>query len=185
MLILALVVLLTGAEIAYSPLLVIYVFVGVVAFCGIGSMLGSYTDSRDGAVTASNAIGLPLLFLSETFISLEQLPGKAVFEAAEAVGVVSEDERAMALIRAAEPLSVSADALEAGLYADLEDRQRLTAVETRWDPDDLLAQYNLSLAQTALFDATELRVRSSDPKALVSAIKRLRLMYEIHAPGKM
>ncbi|NGM67454.1 ABC transporter permease [Natronolimnobius sp. AArcel1] len=74
-LILALVVLLTGAEIAYSPLLVIYVFVGVVAFCGIGSMLGSYTDSRDGAVTASNAIGLPLLFLSETFISLEQLPG--------------------------------------------------------------------------------------------------------------
>ncbi|NGM69519.1 DUF790 family protein [Natronolimnobius sp. AArcel1] len=108
---------------------------------------------------------------------------KAVFEAAEAVGVVSEDERAMALIRAAEPLSVSADALEAGLYADLEDRQRLTAVETRWDPDDLLAQYNLSLAQTALFDATEVRVRSSDPKALISAIKRLRLMYEIHAPN--
>ncbi|HKL28728.1 MAG TPA: DUF790 family protein, partial [Natrialbaceae archaeon] len=37
----------------------------------------------------------------------------------------------------------------------------------------------LSLAQTALFDATEVRVRSSDPKALVSAVKRLRLMYEI------
>ncbi len=50
-------------------------------------------------------------------------------------------------------------------------------------PDDLLAQYNLSLAQTALFDATEVRVRSSDPKALVSAVKRLRLMYEIHAPA--
>ncbi len=47
------------------------------------------------------------------------------------------------------------------------------------DPDGLVAQYNLSLAQTALFDATELRVRSSDPKALISAIKRLRLMYEI------
>ncbi|AEH37235.1 ABC transporter permease [Halopiger xanaduensis] len=75
LLILALVVLLTGAEIAFSPLLVPYVLVGVVCFCGIGAMLGSYTDSQDGAVTASNAIGLPLLFLSETFISLEQLPG--------------------------------------------------------------------------------------------------------------
>ncbi|OVE85544.1 ABC transporter permease [Natronolimnobius baerhuensis] len=75
LLILALVVLLTGANITYSPLLIPYVLVGVVAFCGIGAMLGSYTDSQDGAITASNAIGLPLLFLSETFISLEQLPG--------------------------------------------------------------------------------------------------------------
>ncbi|SFB96305.1 hypothetical protein SAMN05444422_103258 [Halobiforma haloterrestris] len=104
---------------------------------------------------------------------------RAAFEAAEAVGVVSEEERAMALVRAGESLPVSADDLERSLYADLEERQVLTAVEPRWDPDGLLAQYNLSLAQTALFDATELRVRSSDPKALVSAIKRLRLMYEI------
>ncbi|NUB91453.1 ABC transporter permease [Haloterrigena sp. SYSU A558-1] len=75
LLILAMVVVLTGAEIAFSPLLVPYILVGVVAFCGVGAMLGSYTDSQDGAVAASNAIGLPLLFLSETFVSLEQLPG--------------------------------------------------------------------------------------------------------------
>ncbi|QLK25628.1 ABC transporter permease [Natrinema zhouii] len=74
LLILGLVVLLTGAEIAFSPLLVPYILVGVVCFCGVGAMLGSYTDSQDGAVAASNAIGLPLLFLSETFISLSQLP---------------------------------------------------------------------------------------------------------------
>ncbi|WP_222918844.1 DUF790 family protein [Natrinema sp. SYSU A 869] len=104
---------------------------------------------------------------------------RAAFKAAEAVGVVTADERAMALIRASESLDVSADDLETALYADLEERQVLTAVEPRWDPDGLVAQYNLSLAQTALFDATELRVRSSDPKALISAIKRLRLMYEI------
>ncbi|WP_436343853.1 DUF790 family protein [Natronorubrum sp. FCH18a] len=104
---------------------------------------------------------------------------KAAFEAAEAVGVVSEDERAMALVRAGESLGVSADDLERALYADLEERQVLTEAGSPWDPDDLVAQYNLSLAQTALFDATEIRVRSSDPKALVSAIKRLRLMYEI------
>ncbi|KDE60393.1 ABC transporter permease [Halostagnicola sp. A56] len=75
LLILVLVVVLTGAQIAFSPLVVAYILVGVVCFCGIGSMLGSYTDSQDGAVAASNAIGLPLLFLSETFIPLEQLPG--------------------------------------------------------------------------------------------------------------
>ncbi|ELY95858.1 DUF790 family protein [Natrialba taiwanensis] len=107
---------------------------------------------------------------------------KAAFEAAESVDVVDRDERAMALIRAGESLSLSADELEHALYADLDDRQVLASVEPRWDPDGLLAQYNLSLAQTALFDATEVRVRSNDPKALVSAIKRLRLMYEIHNP---
>ncbi|WP_254767661.1 ABC transporter permease [Salinilacihabitans rarus] len=75
LLILALVVALTGAEIAFSALLVPYVLVGVVCFCGVGALLGSYTDSRDGAVAASNALGLPLLFLSETFVPLSQLPG--------------------------------------------------------------------------------------------------------------
>ncbi|ELY94159.1 hypothetical protein C483_03305 [Natrialba hulunbeirensis JCM 10989] len=107
---------------------------------------------------------------------------RAVFQAADAVGVVTDDERAMALIRAGESLGLSADVLESTLYADLDERQVLAEVASRWDPDALLAQYNLSLAQTALFDATELRVRSSDPKALVSAVKRLRLMYEIRNP---
>ncbi|ELZ10022.1 ABC transporter permease [Natrialba aegyptia] len=74
LLILGLVIVLTGAEIAFSPLLVPYILVGVVCFCGVGAILGSYTDSQDGAVAASNGIGLPLLFLSETFITLEQLP---------------------------------------------------------------------------------------------------------------
>ncbi|NKE37959.1 DUF790 family protein [Natronococcus sp. JC468] len=104
---------------------------------------------------------------------------KTTFEAAEAVGVVTEAERETALDRAADGLGLSTAALERALYADLEERQVLEAVDPRWDPDGLVAQYNLSLAQTALFDAIELRVRSSDPKALVSAIKRLRLMYEI------
>ncbi|WP_293032183.1 DUF790 family protein [Natronococcus sp.] len=104
---------------------------------------------------------------------------KTAFEAAEDVGVVTAEEREAALSQAADGLGLSPDDLERALYADLEERQVLEAVDPRWDPDGLVAQYNLSLAQTALFDATELRVRSSDPKALVSAIKRLRLMYEI------
>jgi len=104
---------------------------------------------------------------------------KRVFEAAETVGVVTERERERALTRAADRLGVGADALESALYADLDDRQILAAVDARWSPAELVAQYNLSLAQTALFDATEMRIRSSDPKAVVSAVKRLRLMYEI------
>ncbi len=75
LLILGLVIALTGAEIVFTPVLIVYVLIGVICFCGMGAILGSYTDSQDGAIAASNAIGLPLLFLSETFIALEQLPG--------------------------------------------------------------------------------------------------------------
>ncbi len=104
---------------------------------------------------------------------------RAAFEAAEAVGVVTEADRERALARAGDALGVSPDALARSLYADRDSRQLLAAVDPPWDPDGLVAQYNLSLAQTALFDATEVRVRSTEPRELISAVKRLRLMYEI------
>jgi hypothetical protein len=104
---------------------------------------------------------------------------RAAFEAAEERGVVTEAERDAALAAAGERLHVAPDAVADALYADLESRQVLAEFDPRWSPADLREQYDLSLAQTALFDATEVRVRSSDPKALVSAVKRLRLMYEI------
>jgi len=104
---------------------------------------------------------------------------RRAFRAAESVGVVSEDGRRTALSRAADEFGVEGAELETALYADREDRQVLTELAVPYSPAELVAQYNLSLAQTALFDATEMRVRSSDPKALVSVVKRLRLMYEI------
>jgi predicted nuclease of restriction endonuclease-like RecB superfamily len=104
---------------------------------------------------------------------------RAAFEAAETVGVVTESERATALERAAGRLDAAPDAVADSLYADLESRQVLAAFDPRYDPDSLVAQYDLSLAQTALFDATEVRVRSAEPKELVSAVKRLWLMYEV------
>jgi len=125
-----------------------------------------------------------LLEREATFETESPLPPerarRRAFEAAETVGVVTADERETALSRAAEQLGVEPEAVERSLYADLESRQVLRSVDARWDPDALLAQYDLSLAQTALFDATEVRVRSSDPKTLVSAVKRLGLLYEIH-----
>ncbi|MFB6086925.1 MAG: DUF790 family protein, partial [Haloarculaceae archaeon] len=101
------------------------------------------------------------------------------FAAAEDVGVVTEAEREAALDRAAEDLRATPGDVDESLYADRDEREVLTSFDAPWSPPQLLAQYNLSLAQTALFDATEVRVRSSDPKALVSAAKRLGLMYEI------
>ena len=73
-LVIALGVGLTGASVRASPLIVAFVGLGVVCFCGIGALLGRLADSQDGAIAAANAIGLPLLFLSETFVPLSMLP---------------------------------------------------------------------------------------------------------------
>lgn len=43
-------------------------------FCGLGAVIGSVADSQDGVIAASNAIALPLLFLSETFVTPDLLP---------------------------------------------------------------------------------------------------------------
>jgi len=107
---------------------------------------------------------------------------RVAVEAAEAVGVASETEREQAIAQAADSLAVDAERIEASLYADRDCNQELAAFDCRWDPDSLIEQYNLSLAQTALFDATKGRLRSSDPRALITAVKRRGLMYEIKQP---
>jgi len=104
---------------------------------------------------------------------------RAAFEAAEDVGVVTTAERSAALEAAGDRLGTTIEAVERSMFADREVEEVLAALEAEYDPESLRAQYDLSLASTALFDATAARIRSSDPKALVSAIKRLRLMYEI------
>ena len=77
LLVFALVVVATGAEVVLGPetlLVVPYVFLGVVLFCGFGAVLGRVADSQDGVVAASNGVALPLLFLSETFVQPDLLP---------------------------------------------------------------------------------------------------------------
>ncbi len=78
LLILGLVLLVTDATVPLSSelaLLVPFVVLAVVLFCGFGALLGRLADSQDGVIAASNTIALPLLFLSDTFITAEQLPG--------------------------------------------------------------------------------------------------------------
>ncbi|WP_348613640.1 DUF790 family protein [Halobaculum rarum] len=124
-----------------------------------------------------------LLDREATFETRAPLPPRRArriaFEAAEAVGVTSDEERPAALGRAGDRLGVDPADIDSSLYADRDANQVLAAFDPRWTPAELLVQYDLSLAQTALFDATEVRVRSTDPKALVSAAKRLGLLYEI------
>ncbi|QSG08925.1 ABC transporter permease [Halapricum desulfuricans] len=74
LLLLGLLLAVTGAEIVLSPLLVPFVVAAVALFCGIGAILGALADSQDGVIAASNAIALPLLFLSETFVPPSLLP---------------------------------------------------------------------------------------------------------------
>ncbi|MFW5935631.1 MAG: DUF790 family protein, partial [Halolamina sp.] len=104
---------------------------------------------------------------------------RVAFESAESVGVAGDGERAEALSLAADRLGIDAATVARSLYADREVNQVLASFEPRWGPETLLEQYNLSLAQTALFDAIEISVRGSEPAALVSAVKRLGLMYEV------
>ena len=54
--------------------LILFIFLGSFLFCNIGVILGSITKSQDGAITASNSVALPLLFLSDTFIPLNVFP---------------------------------------------------------------------------------------------------------------
>lgn len=155
---------------------------------GVGETRGALEDRLDALEADADDFKLvrglaALVERDATFRTRAPVPPerarRVAFEAAEAVGVVTEADREAALDRAADRLGVSSDAVEASLYADRDANEVLTEFDPRWDPDGLIEQYNLSLAQTALFDATEVRVRSTDPKALVSAVKRLRLMYEI------
>ncbi|MFB6198595.1 MAG: ABC transporter permease, partial [Halobacteriaceae archaeon] len=57
-----------------SPLLLPFIVLAVVVFCGLGALLGRIADSQDGVIAASNAVALPLVFLSETFITPDMLP---------------------------------------------------------------------------------------------------------------
>jgi ABC-2 type transport system permease protein len=76
-LLLVLTVLVTGTTVPLAaPTLLFLPFVafGVVVFCGLGAVIGRLAGSQDGVIAASNAVALPLLFLSETFVTPDLLP---------------------------------------------------------------------------------------------------------------
>ncbi|MDX1748195.1 MAG: DUF790 family protein, partial [Halobacteriales archaeon] len=138
------------------------------------------TDASDFKLVRGFAKLLEREAVFETRSSIDPEQARRItFATAETVGVVTQSERAEAIEHAAEDLAVPPEAIDSSLFADLDDRQVLTEFEGRWTPAELIDRYNLSLAQTALFNATDVRIRSADPKGLIVAIKRLGLMYEV------
>lgn len=67
-------IVLTNASISYSPLVIVFIVLGVGVFSGIGAVIGRLVESQDGAIAASNTLALPLVFLSETFVPPSMLP---------------------------------------------------------------------------------------------------------------
>lgn len=77
LLLLVLLVVATGASVGTGPALVLvvpFIAVATALFCAVGAILGSIADSRDGVIAFSNGLAIPLLFLSEAFLTREMLP---------------------------------------------------------------------------------------------------------------
>lgn len=74
-LIVALLVAFGNTPLPRSPIIPLFIVFGVVVFAGIGAFLGRVAQTQDGAIAASNTIALPMLFLAETFVPPEFLPG--------------------------------------------------------------------------------------------------------------
>jgi predicted nuclease of restriction endonuclease-like RecB superfamily len=96
------------------------------------------------------------------------------------------EDRSKSIARAAADLGITPEAAEASMFADLESE----LIISRFDPPKpaaLLEEYNLSLAQTLLFKATEMRFKaSSKHKEVLRAVKRLGLMYSAgHDAGRL
>ncbi len=112
---------------------------------------------------------------------------RAVFEAATAqrrdVALAHAFDRQTVLESAAHRVGVSVEALEAGLFADLESEQRL--VEFRaLSPERLLHRYNVALAQTVLIRARRLVIDLPDEppqryRQIFRYLKFYRLMHRL------
>lgn len=74
--------------------------------------------------------------------------------------------------------------IEAELFSDIVDFQRMTRFEGYESPAALLARYNVGQVQVALFDASELIVRArTDFKIILRRAKLARLMHSIRRIG--
>lgn len=111
---------------------------------------------------------------------------RAVFEAANELGpVTSPALRQQVLEHAASALEITPEECDEGLYADLDDNQRMTAYK-KLKGSALLDRYNLALAQAVLYKATSMHIELGDQDAnllryLFQSLKFFGLMHRIYA----
>lgn len=104
-----------------------------------------------------------------------------IFQTAREFGTpTTSDSRARIIQAVASELGLTVDAVEAYFYADLEGELVLEKFNTL-TASELLAQYNLSLTQTLLFDSTELSFTTSGNwQRTFFLIKKLGLIYDAY-----
>ncbi len=96
-----------------------------------------------------------------------------VFEASAKLGPIIDDARRdAALTQAANALSITAAECDAGLYADLLERQRMTSHKPI-KAQALLHRYNVALAQAVLYRATRLVITLDEEDA-----RKLRYLFQ-------
>ena len=103
---------------------------------------------------------------------------RAVFEESKGF-ITSNEDRKKVLDKTARKLSIEPDDLEKALWADHEGNLVVREFQTI-TAEDLLRQYNLSLAQTLLFRATGMEIQLEDNyQPVFRKIKQLGLIYNI------
>ncbi len=103
---------------------------------------------------------------------------RTVFEECKEI-VTGVEERQKIMGRAASKLSIASEQLEKALWADQEENLVIREFQAL-SPEDLLRQYNLSLAQTLLFKATGMELRiEGNYQHVFRKLKQFGLMYSI------
>jgi len=109
---------------------------------------------------------------------------RTVFSISAEQGIpLTSEEREKILQQAAERMGVSSQEIEATLYADLDSEKVLVSIG-EFLPEELIRQYNLSLAQTLLFSCTKLAFSvTRNWQKIFRAIKFHGLIYTISKFG--
>jgi predicted nuclease of restriction endonuclease-like RecB superfamily len=110
---------------------------------------------------------------------------RKIYNATEKLGLPTTPEQRSRIIEAvALEQKLTPDMVEEFFYADLDSELILERFDALPSPE-LLEEYNLSLTQTLLFDATELNFTASgDWQRIFYAIKKLGLIYEAYQDGR-
>ncbi|MFH0748426.1 MAG: DUF790 family protein [Candidatus Bathyarchaeota archaeon] len=109
---------------------------------------------------------------------------RRLFQIASEKGMpTTEEDRSAIFSIVSKELNVNAEELNESLYGDLDDEMIVSGF-AQTNPMDLLKQYNLSLTQTLLFNASELAFTTSGNwQRIFRQIKWLGLIYTINVSG--
>ena len=104
---------------------------------------------------------------------------RKMFQVTEKLGVPTTFEKRQKILeKVAQEIALPIEAIEENLYSDL-DSELILEKSTPPTATELLTEYNLSLTQTLLFDATEVNFTASGNwQNLFHATKKLGLIYE-------